>query len=224
MVFQQRLQAFLAGQTRGLKELAQLMDLDLLVHIGKPLASLLDGLLRRIIDARFQILASRQFDHKLAGQGAVQRMEQARFAPLGGEVLRFRCHGHGFTIQLETSWVKRAATAVRPRVYCNATTEASASSVPSEFCSLSMSANSSGKVEGNNTSRAVPNSITVLSVHAFPSPTTRVRRTGMRTGLASGKHFASLAVQLSCRARALPVAGVGTAVPRDLQGRRGLGS
>src|SRR5713226_9904544 len=220
MVFQQGLQPFLAGQVGGLKELAQLMDLDLLVHIQKPLPGLFDGLLRRIVDARFQIVAGGEFDDKLACQGAVQRMEQARFAPLGGEILRFRCHGHGFTIQLETSWVKRAATAVRPLVYCNATTEASASSVPSEFCSRSMSANSSGKVEENSTSRGVPNSITVLSVEAF-SPTTRVKRTGMRTGLASGKNFANLAVELSCRTRALPVACVGTANTSDLQGRRG---
>src|SRR5882724_4037938 len=144
-------------------------------------------------------------------------MEQARFAPLRGQVLRFRCHSHDFTIQLETSWVKRAATAVRPLVYCSATTEASASSVPSEFCSRNKSANSRGKVDENRTSRAVPNSITVLSVEAF-SPTTRVKRTGMRTGLASGKNFASLAVLLSCRMRALPVACVGTPIPRFLQG------
>ena len=63
-------------------------------------------------------------------------MEQARFPPLRSQVLLFRFQSHGFTIQLETSWVKRAATAVRPLVYCRATTEASASSVPSEFCSL----------------------------------------------------------------------------------------
>src|SRR6266446_2492883 len=173
------------------------MDLYLLVHLQKPLTSLLHGLLRRIVDRCFQIVASRQIDNKLASQCAVQRMEQARFAPLRGHILRFRCHSHDFTIQFETSWVKRAATAVRPLVYCSATTEASASSVPSEFCNRSRSANSRGKVEENSTSRGVPNSITVLSVHAFPSPTTRVRRTGIRTGLASGKNFANLAVQLS---------------------------
>src|SRR6266446_5359104 len=146
-------------------------------------------------------------------------MEQARFAPLRGHILRFRCHSHDFTIQLETSWVKRAATAVRPLVYFSATTEASASSVPSEFCSLNRSANSRGNVDENRTSRAVPNSITVLSVEAF-SPTTRVKRTGMRTGLDSGKNSANLAVLLSCRMRALPVACIGSANTAVLHGRR----
>src|ERR1700675_1246645 len=104
-------------------------------------------------------------------------MEQTRLAPLPGQVFGLHFQSHGFTIQLETSWVKRAATAVRPLVYCSATTEASASSVPSEFCSRRRSANSSGRVEENNTSRGVPNSITVLSVQTFPSPITRVKRT-----------------------------------------------
>ena len=49
-MFQQRLQAFFTGQVRGLQKLAQLMDLDLLVHLQKPLAGLLDGLLRRIVN------------------------------------------------------------------------------------------------------------------------------------------------------------------------------
>ena len=85
MVLQQGLQAFFAGQARGLQELAQLMDLDLLVHFEKPLAGLLDRLLRRIFHAGFQVGARGQFDHKLAPQSAVQRMEQARFAPLRGQ-------------------------------------------------------------------------------------------------------------------------------------------
>ena len=218
MVLQQGLQTFFAGQTRGLKELAQLMDLDLLVHFEKPLAGLFHGLLRRIFHAGFEIGARGQFDHKLPSQCAVQRMEQARFPPLRSQVLLFRFQSHGFTIQLETSWVKRATTAVRPLVYCRATTETSASSVPSEFCTFSRSANSSGRVEENNTSRAVPNSITVFSAQSFPSPATRVRRTGIRTGLASGKNFASLAVQLSCRTRARPVACVDTANTSVFQG------
>ena len=59
MVLQQSLQAFFAGQTCGLQELAQLMDLDLLVHFEKPLAGLLDRLLRRIFQAGFQVGARR---------------------------------------------------------------------------------------------------------------------------------------------------------------------
>src|SRR5580704_4566567 len=106
-------------------------------------------------------------------------------------------HYSGFTIQLATSPVKRAATAVRPPLYCTATTQASVSSVPSEFRSRSLSANSSGKVEAKSTSLGVPNSMTVLSV-SVPLPlTTRVRCTGIRTGVALGKNFASLVVELS---------------------------
>src|SRR5271169_4142849 len=116
------------------------MDLDLLVHFKKPLAGLLHRLSRRIFQAGFQVGARGQLDHKLAPQGTVQRMEQARLAPLRSQVLRFRFQSHGFTIQLETSWVKRAATAVRPLVYCSATTEASAFNVPSEFSRRSRSA------------------------------------------------------------------------------------
>src|SRR5580704_15180779 len=103
----------------------------------------------------------------------------------------------GFTIQLATSPVKRAATAVRPPLYCTATTHASVSRVPSEFRSLSLSANSSGKVDANNTSVGVPNSIIVLSVTAPLPLATRVSRTGMRTGVALGKNFASLVVEVS---------------------------
>src|SRR5438477_7422068 len=198
------------------------MDLNLLIHFEKPLPSMLHRFLGRIVNGRLQISARRQVNDKLACQSAVEGMEQACFAPLGGQVFRFRSNGHGFTIQLETDCVNRAATAVRPLVYCSATTEASASSVPSEFCRRSISANSKGKVEEKSTSRVVPNSITVLSEQEFPSPTTRVKRTGMRTGLASGKNLANLAVELSCRMRALPVACVGTAGYLDVQGRRGL--
>src|SRR5580704_908775 len=106
-------------------------------------------------------------------------------------------HYSGFTIQLATSPVKRAATAVRPPLYCTATTQASVSSVPSEFCSRSLSANSRGKVEAKSTSLGVPNSMIVLSVKAPLSSATRVRRTGIRTGVALGKNFASLVVELS---------------------------
>src|SRR5580700_6974318 len=102
-----------------------------------------------------------------------------------------------FTIQLATSPVKRAATAVRPPLYCTATTQASVSSVPSEFRSRSLSANSRGKVEANSTSVGVPNSITVLSLNAPLPFATRVRRTGIRTGVALGKNLANLVVELS---------------------------
>src|SRR4029077_12709821 len=189
------------------------MHLDALVHFPEPLAGQLNRFLRRRVNARLQVAASRQINHEFPSQSYVQRMEQARSAPLRVQVLR--CGSHVLTIQFVTSWVKRAATAVRPPVYCSATTETSVSSVPSEFCTRNMSANSRGKVETKSTSRDVPNSITVLSVNASPSPATRVRRIGMRTGLAAGKNLANLAVELSRGERARPAASfVGTKIPR----------
>ena len=71
MMLQQGLQAFLACQVGGLQKLAQLMDLYLLVHLQKPFASLLHGLLGRIVDGCFQIVASGQVDHEFAGQCVV---------------------------------------------------------------------------------------------------------------------------------------------------------
>jgi len=56
----------------------------------------------------------------------------------------------------------------------------------------------------------VPYSITVLSVNAFPSLAIRVKRTGIRTGVASGKNLASLLVELSLDERARAVAALGT--------------
>ena len=184
MVLQQSLQGFFAGQACSLKKLAQLMDLNLLVHFEQPLAGLFDRLLRRIFQTEFQVGARRgQFDDELAPQRAVQRMEQARLAPLRGQVLRFRFQSHGFTIQLETSWVKRAATAVRPLVYCSATTEASAFSVPSEFSRRSRSANSSGKSgrEQHFTGRTELNHRAFGTDVSFPHHSRQAHRNAYRT-------------------------------------------
>src|SRR5882724_9043134 len=112
MVLQQGLQGFFAGQTCGLKELAQLMDFYFLVHFQEPSAGLFHRFLWWNLQTGLQVGTRRgQLDDKFAPQGTVQRMEQARLAPLRGQVLRFRFQSHGFTIQLETSWVKRQ----RPR-------------------------------------------------------------------------------------------------------------
>src|SRR5207248_4908918 len=208
MMLQQSPQCLFAGQSCGLQELGQLVHLDARIHIQKPAAGLLDRFLRGSVGAGFQVGARRQIDHKFAGQGGVERVKQPGSTPLHRQITNFGCIGHSFTIQLATSRVKRAATAVRPPVLCSATTDASASSVPSEFCSRRVSANSSGNVEANNTSCGVPNSMTVLSVKGFPSAT-RVKRTGIRTGLASGKNFASLPVDVS-RARAAALASRAT--------------
>ena len=108
---------------------------------------------------------------------------------------------------------KRAATTVDPGWYCTATTDASVSSEPSELRSRSTSANYNGAVQENKTSRAVPNSITVLSDRTLsgaalsgnPSPRAgslagwlRVSSTGIRTGVASGKKRARSATVLTC--------------------------
>src|SRR5512146_1423557 len=49
----------------------------------------------------------------------------------------------------------------------------------------------------NSTSRGVPYSITVFSDSRSPLSSTPVTRTGMRTGVASGKNFASREMQVS---------------------------
>jgi hypothetical protein len=73
-----------------------------------------------------------------------------------------------------------------------------------------MSANSSGRFEENNTSRDVPNSITVFSLKPFPGFSRRVNRTGIRTGVASGKNLASFEMELSRPERAVAVAALAT--------------
>src|SRR5258708_12653889 len=72
---------------------------------------------------------------------------------------------------------------------------ASVSSEPSEFSRRKWSPKSSGSSEANKTAPGVPNSMTALS-RAPPSPT-RATCTGMRTGTASGKNFASFATDES---------------------------
>src|SRR6266436_3014784 len=64
MVLQQGLQGFFAGQTCGLKELAQLMDFYFLVHFQEPSAGLLHRFLRWILHAGLQVGTRRgQLDH-----------------------------------------------------------------------------------------------------------------------------------------------------------------
>src|ERR1700680_2914140 len=178
------------------------MHLNTLVHVEEQLPGLFDGFLGRSIHGGFQIAVRRQLDHEFPGQRGIQGVEQTRVAPLRRQITQLRCgchefHNSGFTIQLSTSPMKRAATAVRPPLYCTATTQASVSSVPSEFRSRNLSANSSGKVEANSTSFGVPNSMMLLSVNAPLSLAIRVKRTGIRTGVALGKNLASLVVELS---------------------------
>ena len=71
MVLEQGLQAFFAGQICGLKKLAQLMDLYLLIHFQEPLAGAFHGLLCGFFKTCFQILTSGQVDHKLASQCSI---------------------------------------------------------------------------------------------------------------------------------------------------------
>ena len=224
MVLQQGLQAFLAGQACGLKELAQLMDLDLLVHFEEPLAGLFDRLLRRIFQAGFQVGAKRAARSQTRaptrctedGAGALRATprpdpsfsvsESWFHDPVGDFLGKAGSDGGASAGILQrhhgSFGVQRAVGILQPQ----------------PVGKLQRQSRREQTLPGR-----VPNSITVLSVQTFPSPTTRVKRTGMRTGLASGKNFASLAVQLSCRTRARPVACVGTANTSVLQGRRGLG-
>src|SRR5208337_1257305 len=153
--------------------------------------------------------AIRKIEHELAAQCAIQRVKRAGGAPFVGQQIHNRRGSHDFMIQLETSRTKRAATAVRPPLYCSATTQASVSNEPSAFCSRSLSANSSGRLEAKSTSWGVPNSIIVLSESGGPLET-RVSRTGRRIGVALGKNLASLVVDSSRVEVAKAVADVNT--------------
>jgi hypothetical protein len=64
VVLEQGPQSFLAGKRGGLEKLSQLMHLDALVHFPEPLAGLLNRFLRRRVDARLQVAASRQINHE----------------------------------------------------------------------------------------------------------------------------------------------------------------
>jgi hypothetical protein len=97
----------------------------------------------------------------------------------------------GFTIQFVTSPENLAATAIRPSCTCNATTAASARNDPSAFSTRTLPANSSGSRDTNSTSRGVPYSITVCSETVPVGSSMPVIRTGIRTGVASGKNRAS---------------------------------
>src|SRR5450432_2164542 len=210
MVQQKCAQRLVVCDGRSLQKLPKLMDLDALVHVKKPLPGLFHGFRGGSIDTGLEIGARRQFNHTLAGQCGIEGIKQASPTPVLAKFVQVRCRTHIFTIQFVTACVKRAATALRSPLYCTATTQASVSSVPSEFCSRNISTNSRGRLEANKTSRAVPYSITVLSEYVFPSFAIRVNRTGMRTCVASGKNFASLLVELSLDERARAVAALGT--------------
>ena len=199
----------LIGEGTGLQKLAQLMDLDALVHFLEPLRGLLDRFAAGRVSARFQIGTRLHLDDEFARDFKIDRVEPAGRCPLGGKVWCWRCC-HDFTIQLGTSPIKRAATTVLPGWYCTATTAASTSKEPSELRRRSTSANSRGVAQANKTSRGVPNSMTVLSVKGRalePGSPPRANCTGMRTGAASGKKRASPAtVPAPCAPRAAAVA------------------
>src|SRR5665213_1980899 len=119
------------------------------------------------------MLAGENVNDALACQCAVKRIDQPGNLPFGFQVRErrlsgFWIHTHCLTIQLVAESLRRAATAVRSPLYCKATTQASVSRVPSEFCNRSMSANSRGRLEANKTSRAVPNSTIVVSLAGLP--------------------------------------------------------
>ena len=100
---------------RGVAEdVPQLVHLDALVHILEPFPRMFDRLQRRRLNAGFKISGRWHIDYKLSRQGDIKRVQQACFMPLAGQIAVCWCWRHGFTIQLATSWVKRAATAVRP--------------------------------------------------------------------------------------------------------------
>src|SRR5579862_3033289 len=114
MMQEQAAQGRIAGQRCGLEELTQLVNLNSLVNILKPLPCLFNGFLRRSFDAGFEIAAGGKVDYEFPGESGVEGVEAARLLPLSGKFCEL-CHD--FMIQLETSSVKRAATAVRDPLY-----------------------------------------------------------------------------------------------------------
>src|SRR5262252_4304380 len=140
------------------------MHLNRFIHVLQPAIGLFDGILSRRLHTRFQFGARLYVDREFACQLEINRIQLARETPLRGEILHRCGWRHDFTIQLGTSRLKRAATRVFPGWYCTATTRASSSNEPSELRNLTISANSRGILQANNTSRGVPNSITVLSL------------------------------------------------------------
>ena len=205
VVDQDRLQGLLGSQGRSLKKLAQLMNLNAFIRIDQPLPCLLDRFWGWSLHARLQVITRRQVNDELPCERSIGGVQKACGAPFPSRFSFLRCGSHGFTIQLATSRVKRAATAVRPLWYCTATTEASASRELSEFCSRKVSENSRGTEEANRTSRGVPNSMTVFSLKDPLSLPIRVNVTGIRTGVAWGKNFARRPTTLACeRALAVP--------------------
>src|SRR6185369_15608374 len=143
------------------------MYLNQLVHGAKPLLRDVQLFMRRNIDACVEFVTRRGLNHKFSRQSYIKTAEQAHRFPF----LRWSLVGksHDLTIQLLTSRLKRAATTVRPELYCTATTQASVSRPPSVLCTRSLSPNSMGNVEANKISRCVPNSMTVLSEKAVLS-------------------------------------------------------
>src|SRR5579859_3279292 len=163
-MLQQVDQAILIDQRTGLQELAQLMNLNALVHFVEPCNGLGEGFGARSFNSGFEIGAGLHVDDEFARQFVVDGIKPQGRLPLRCGILLGRARSHDFTIQLGTSPRKRAATMVLPGLYCTATTEASISSEPSELRRRRTSANSSGVLQAKRTSREVPNSMTVLSL------------------------------------------------------------
>ncbi len=122
VVQQKSLQQLGRDQGGGLQELAQLVNLDALVHFPQPLPGLLHRFPGRLFDAHFEIVARGEVDDELARQRGVRRIQNAGGVPLGGQLIQV---GHGLSIQSGTS--PRAGGEVRPLWYCRATRNACAS-------------------------------------------------------------------------------------------------
>ena len=76
-------QAVLAGQSGGLQELAQLMDLYALIHVREPLLGLLDRLLRRSLYSAFQVTTAWKLDYELPVERAIEGVKEKQLLPLG---------------------------------------------------------------------------------------------------------------------------------------------
>jgi len=76
-------QAVLGGQRSVLKELAQLMDLNALIHVREPLLGLFNRVLGWSLYSGFQVATAWKVDYELPVERAIEWVKEKQFLPLG---------------------------------------------------------------------------------------------------------------------------------------------
>ena len=116
--------AFAGVQRGGLQELAQLVDLDLLIHGVQPGLHLLGKLFLGLFLQNALILGKRNFDLQVLGERDVNGEDGTSFFPLrqpsavgswgGGQIQSCDCFVHGCIIHSQGQSRNRTATALLP--------------------------------------------------------------------------------------------------------------